>query len=102
MGGVSKEEQRISVLCKRFNQSKPKQYGNLHERMQYLIKLVEKQVDTVPADVYAAVFDLRTEVRNYEPVDPPYGTRQGIVKGALTRAGRGRGVAVKKSKLQDK
>lgn len=97
MGSVSKEEKRISVLNKNFNLSKPKQYGNLHERMQYLLKMVEKQIDNIPGDVYAAVYDLRTELRNYEPVNPPFGTRQGIVKGALTRAGRGRGVAVKKT-----
>lgn len=102
MGNSTKEERRVTVLTNQFNKSKPKQYGNLHERLQYLLKLVEKHrakgkpVVGVPADIYAAVYDLRTEVRNYEPVDPPYGSRQGKVIGCLTRAGRGRGVKVKK------
>lgn len=95
MGAVSKEELRISKLCERFGKSNPKQYGNLHERMQYLIKVADKHQSEIPADVYAAIFDLRTEVRNYEPVNPPYGSRTGIVKGALDRAGRGRGVTAK-------
>lgn len=98
MGAISKEELRISKLSERFGKSKPKQYGNLHERMQYLIKVADKHQAEIPAAVYAAIFDLRTEVRNYEPVNPPYGSRTGIVKGALDRAGRGRGVAIKSKK----
>jgi hypothetical protein len=64
------------AIAEQFNNVKPKQFGNLHERMQYLIHMIHSQYPAeFDSDVWNAVLDLRTEVSYYEPKSPPYGHR---------------------------
>jgi hypothetical protein len=58
-----------------YRDAQPKQFGNLHERMKYLIELAKKYGHDTPADLHHAIFDLRTEVEGHMPVKPPLGRR---------------------------
>mgnify|MGYP000582465657 CR=1 FL=1 len=55
----------------------PKQFGNLYERFQYLMQLAKRDKDAghLSDDLWHAIWDLRTEISGYDPVDPPYGRR---------------------------
>ena len=53
----------------------PKQFGNLHERMKYVMALLEAEKDNVSDKLWHAVFDLETEVKFHTPAEPPYGRR---------------------------
>lgn len=63
---------------KRYKQTEPSQFGNLHERMKYLISLIEEDSfakDKKYHDIRVAVYDLETEVSFTYPASPPYGQR---------------------------
>jgi len=56
--------------------TEPRQLGDLHQRMQYLMSLLHGHgPHAIPLDVWHACFDLECEVQYYEPVHPPYGQR---------------------------
>ncbi len=62
-----------------YENSNPKQLGNLHERMQYVMACLEKaRADgkvELPHDLYQGIFDLATEVKYHTPATPPFGRR---------------------------
>lgn len=60
-----------------YRNCKPKQFGNLHERMQYVMKLLNRghTASSIENDLWHALFDLETEVSYHEPQKPPYGRR---------------------------
>lgn len=55
--------------------AKPKQFGNLHERMKYLMTLISDfdKCKTIPNEVMHAIYDLKTEVEGCKPITPPVG-----------------------------
>jgi hypothetical protein len=60
-----------------YSRTEPKQFGNLHERMQFLMKCATAHgQQNIPNDMWHAIFDLQTEVKYYEPVNPPFGKRK--------------------------
>lgn len=67
--------------AREYRGAKPRQFGNLHERMQFLIQLLQKHRREVPREIDVAIYDLETEVRHYKPTRPPYGQRSVIVGG---------------------
>jgi hypothetical protein len=59
-----------------YERTEPKQFGNLHERMKFLMVCVEKHGEAViPHDVRHAIWDLQTEVMHHKPITPPFGQR---------------------------
>jgi len=61
-----------------YEKAEAKQFGNLHERMQFLIKCAQTHDEkTVLNDIWNAIWDLKTEVRHYKPINPPFGKRIG-------------------------
>jgi hypothetical protein len=58
-----------------YDEAKPKQFGNLHERMKFLIEVASARQPEVPTDAWHAIFDLETEVRGYRAIEPPFGRR---------------------------
>lgn len=66
MGGMTKDTLKASANARQYENTKPEQLGNLHERMQYVMKLMCEQRADMPHDVWHAVFDLETEVKHYE------------------------------------
>jgi len=75
MGGVTKDTIKAADNKLVYADTKPEQFGNLHERMQYLMKLMREQQADMPHDVWHAVFDLETELKHYET--KPYSFGQG-------------------------
>jgi hypothetical protein len=74
---VMKLTNKDKARAAKYRQCKPKQFGNLHERMQYVMALLNSG-DSESSIGYAlrtALYDLETEVKFYEPQDPPYGRR---------------------------
>lgn len=65
--------------AERYSKCKPVRHGNLHERMKHLIAMTWKTSphikQNVPADVADAMCELETELKHYEPANPPYGQR---------------------------
>jgi ATP-dependent DNA ligase len=60
----------------------PKQFGDLHERMKFLVEKIREfyareghSFDVSYDGLRVAVFDLETEVKFYEPQNPPFGSR---------------------------
>jgi len=49
--------------------------GDLHERMRCVRTLAQENRESIPSDLYQAIFDLETEVGFYVPAKPPYGQR---------------------------
>jgi hypothetical protein len=60
---------------KEYEAAVPRQFGTLHERMKYLIMLLNQHLEDVPHDVNVAIYDLETELSHYPTVSPPYGRR---------------------------
>jgi len=64
-----------------YDKAKAKQFGDMHERMKYLVEVAHKNGNgAVPNDVWHAIFDLETEVRNHTPIHPPFGKRPMTLK----------------------
>ena len=79
-GGRTISEAEYQRVRAEYDRVEPKQFGNLHERMKYLVAAVQSATRAgdhlaVPREVNDAVYDLETEVRYYPPVDPPFGQR---------------------------
>jgi len=58
--------------------AKPKQFGNLHERMKYALELMRSDYDAVPSRLWHALCDLETEVKFHVPANPPFGRRAAV------------------------
>ena len=67
-------EERMRKIA--FEDVQPKHLGNLHERMQYVMDLLQRERKNVAEEFWQAVWDLRLEVAFYEPVEPPYAKRR--------------------------
>lgn len=52
------------------------QFGNLHERMFIVRRLAaQAQIYDIDSKLWHAICDLATEVKGYDPIEPPYGRR---------------------------
>lgn len=69
-----------------YEEAKPKQFGNLHERMKFLIGLLRTDLDKDYPGLRVAAYDLETEVKHYRPEKRPFGSR--IAKKPLRPPGR--------------
>ena len=71
-----------------YAKAKPKQFGNLHERMKFLIQHAGKLEEATRearmndrklmpgfGDVWHAIWDLETEIKGHTPDEPPHGRR---------------------------
>ncbi len=67
---MAKQKTKLS-----YAEAKPKQFGNMHERMKYLIAVATEHEAEVPNDVWHAIWDLKTEVEGHTPIEPPFGRR---------------------------
>lgn len=70
-----------------YAQESPKQLGNLHQRMKFVIRALEEargwktsepdpEFDNFYHDLVFGIFDLETEVKFYKPAKPPFARRQ--------------------------
>ena len=58
-----------------YEYAEPKQFGDLHERMKFLVKLISvDNYDSTPLDVRTAIYDLEIEVKHYN-AQPSFGRR---------------------------
>ena len=61
---------------RRYEAAEAKQFGNLHQRMKYLIAAAQKAGHhNLGNEVWHAIWDLETEVSHHVPAEPPYGRR---------------------------
>ena len=58
-----------------YHLAKPVKLGTLHERMEYVIVLMQTYHEEVPQDLWHAIYDLETEVSFHKPQTPPCGGR---------------------------
>lgn len=86
MGAVTKDKLEASVNARQYDHTKPKQLGNLHERMQYLMKLIREQQADVPHDVWHAIFDLETELKHYKTKTFSFGQGLWIKPGPVSKS----------------
>ena len=63
-------EQRV-----KYNRTRPKQLGNLHERMKLLVAICTDRHLWEDNDLWQALLDLATEISMHAPADPPFGHR---------------------------
>lgn len=65
------------ACCEKYRRCSPVERGNLHERMKYVIDLLEMNRGQVPigSDLWNAIYDLETEVSYHSPKIPPCGQR---------------------------
>jgi hypothetical protein len=64
------------VTADRYRATVPKQLGDLHERMRYLMQLgSEAELWKTHNDLWHALHDLEVEVSFHEPAHPPFGKR---------------------------
>jgi len=65
------------VCAETYRKCNPKQLGNLHERMQYVMEMLrrDRSQAIISNDLWHAIHDLETEVSFYTPQSPPYGRR---------------------------
>lgn len=61
--------------ARKYRATKPKQFGNLHERMKFLMEKIEGKHSQIPNEIWQAIFDLETEVEYHTPANPPFGRR---------------------------
>jgi len=53
-----------------YDSTRPKQLGNLHERMKYTIELTQRlDPNMIPNELRHAVYDLQTLVKRSEPIE---------------------------------
>ena len=78
--------QQERVIARAYEATRPKRLGNLHQRMKFLVKALEKarswntrKPDTEFDDFYRNIVngirELETEVKFYQPARPPYAER---------------------------
>jgi hypothetical protein len=71
-----------NAQARAYGKAKPKELGNLHERMKYAVALADAayekgggKFDQEHPYLRMAIYDLQTEVQYYEPAKPPFGRR---------------------------
>jgi len=75
---MSKTGSRDIDQAKEYEACKAKQFGNLHERMKFLINAIsDAGQEKIDVKIWHAVFDLETEVKYHKPTSPPYGRKSG-------------------------
>jgi len=98
MPKLTKEDEAVAS---NYEAAKPRQTGNVHERMKYVVETLRKireaqnggfggAFDSKYMDLAMGIFDLETEVKYFRPVKPSYGSRiphRGAF-GAIQRAGK--------------
>lgn len=68
--------QREKQAARHYAEAEAKQFGNLHERMKYLIACARNMgQDKFDNTTWNALWDLETEVSYHTPAEPPYGSR---------------------------
>lgn len=83
MKALSEEERAIA---RAYEATRPKRLGNLHQRMKFLVRALEKargrnsrepntEFDDSYRNIVNGILELETEVKFYEPAKPPYATR---------------------------
>lgn len=72
---MSKLKESEIRQAREYMKKKPKQFGDLHERMRYAMELMLRHNDVIPSALWHAMYDLEIEVSYYTPVKPPYGRR---------------------------
>lgn len=65
----------------RYEKAMPEQFGDMHERMKFLIQEAQKANEKVPQTVWHAIWDLEAEVKNHAAIRPPFGKRTNRVLG---------------------
>lgn len=61
---------------KQYDEAKPDQFGNLHERMKYVMELLKQHdPNSIGNNLWHAIYDLETEVKHTPPANPPFGRR---------------------------
>jgi hypothetical protein len=63
-----------------YHAAEPKQFGDLHQRMQLVMSLVQRERDAISDELWHAIFDLETEVSYHKPAHPPYARRSVTIK----------------------
>lgn len=58
-----------------YEQTEPKQMGNLHERMKYVMSIASEERELISGSFWQALCDLQLEVLHHVPANPPYGRR---------------------------
>lgn len=86
MGGVTKDTIKAADNKLAYKDTKPDQFGNLHERMQYLMKLIHEQRADVPSAVWHAIYDLETELQHYETKVYSFGKGHWIKPGPVNKS----------------
>jgi hypothetical protein len=90
----------VTIVQRRIAQDyasvKPKQLGNLHERMKFVMKALEEargwktsepdpEFDEMYHDLVHGLFDLENEVKFYRPEQPAIAARGWKIKRAKTK-----------------
>ena len=97
MPKLTKEDEAVALS---YEAAKPRQTGNLHERMRFVVETLRKireaqeggfggAFDSKYMNLAMGIFDLETEVKYSRPAKPSYGSRvshRGAF-GAIQRAG---------------
>lgn len=87
MGAVTIDAIKAAESQRAYEEATPKQFGNLHERMKYLMKKMgEAGWEDVPHDVWHAVFDLETELKHYEAKPYSFGQGRWIKPGPVNKS----------------
>jgi len=71
-----KRGKMIPTMRAKLARSKPRQLGNLHERMRFALDaMIQHGEASIPLDLWNGVWDLATEVEGHAPAKQPYGRR---------------------------
>ncbi|HKP03668.1 MAG TPA: hypothetical protein VJU77_09950 [Chthoniobacterales bacterium] len=73
-------------VARAYEAAKPKQFGNLHQRMKFVMRGLEEargwntsepdpQFDEDHPDLVHGLFDLEKEIKYHVPAKPPFATR---------------------------
>lgn len=66
-----------SIIASAYRNAMPEQFGNLHQRMKWLIETIQRQAESViPSDVQQAVHELESEIKHHVPAKPPLAMRK--------------------------
>ena len=66
-----------SIIASAYRNSMAEQFGNLHQRMKWLIETIQRQAEwVIPSDVWQAVHELESEIKHHVPAKPPFNLRK--------------------------
>ena len=72
MAKLTPQDMAISIA---YRKCQAKQFGDLHQRMKYVVELMQQAREVIPNDLWHAIYDLETEAMHYPPQRPPYWRR---------------------------